>query len=47
MSLRSLKRVEDYYLASINLELSKVKLTPENKELSLMAICHRRLKELE
>ena len=28
-----LKKVEDYYLASINLELSKVELTPENKEL--------------
>ncbi|MDH7913026.1 hypothetical protein [Winogradskyella sp. SYSU M77433] len=28
-----LKKVEDYYLASINLELSKVKLTPANKEL--------------
>jgi len=28
-----LKKVEDYYLASINFELSKVKLTPENKEL--------------
>ena len=28
-----LKKVEDFYLASINLELSKVKLTPENKEL--------------
>ncbi|PNQ72131.1 hypothetical protein C1T31_13585 [Hanstruepera neustonica] len=28
-----LKKVEDYYLASINYELSKVKLTPENKEL--------------
>ena len=28
-----LKKVEDYYLASINLELSKVKLTPSNKEL--------------
>jgi hypothetical protein len=28
-----LKKVEDYYLASINLELSKVKLTPKNKEL--------------
>lgn len=28
-----LKKVEDYYLATINLELSKVKLTPENKEL--------------
>lgn len=28
-----LKKVEDYYLAHINLELSKVKLTPENKEL--------------
>ncbi|WP_179338111.1 hypothetical protein [Winogradskyella ludwigii] len=28
-----LKKVEDYYLASINLELSKVQLTIENKEL--------------
>lgn len=28
-----LKKIEDYYLANINLELSKVKLTPENKEL--------------
>ncbi len=28
-----LKKVEDYYLASINLELSKMKVTPENKEL--------------
>jgi hypothetical protein len=28
-----LKKVEDYYLANINLELSKVKLTSENKEL--------------
>lgn len=28
-----LKMVEDYYLASINLELSKVKFSPENKEL--------------
>lgn len=28
-----LKLVEDYYLANINLELSKVKLTPENKDL--------------
>lgn len=28
-----LKKVEDYYLASINLELSKLELTPENKEL--------------
>lgn len=28
-----LKKVEDYYLANINLELSKVKLTPQNKEL--------------
>ncbi len=28
-----LKKVEDYYLASINLELSKIQLTPENKEL--------------
>jgi hypothetical protein len=27
------KKVEDYYLANINLELSKVKQTPENKEL--------------
>ena len=27
------KKVEDYYLASINIELSKVKQTPENKEL--------------
>jgi hypothetical protein len=28
-----LKKVEDYYVANINLELSKIKLTPENKEL--------------
>jgi hypothetical protein len=28
-----LKKVEDYYLASINLELSKMKYTPETKEL--------------
>ena len=28
-----LKKVEDYYLASINFELSKIELTPENKEL--------------
>ncbi|MBJ6367918.1 hypothetical protein [Snuella sedimenti] len=28
-----LKKVEDYYLASINLELSKIKFTAENKEL--------------
>ena len=28
-----LKKVEDYYLANINLELANVKLTPENKEL--------------
>lgn len=28
-----LKKVEDYYLATINLELSKVKYSPENKEL--------------
>ncbi len=28
-----LKKVEDYYIASINLELSKMKITPENKEL--------------
>jgi hypothetical protein len=27
------KKVEDYYLANINYELSKVKMTPENKEL--------------
>lgn len=28
-----LKKVEDYYLASINLELSKMEITPETKEL--------------
>lgn len=28
-----LKKVEDYYLASINLELSKIKPTPETKDL--------------
>ncbi len=28
-----LKKVEDYYIANINLELSKVQITPENKEL--------------
>lgn len=28
-----LKKVEDYYVANINLELSKMKMTPENKEL--------------
>ena len=28
-----LKKVEDFYLASINMQLSKIKLTPENKEL--------------
>lgn len=28
-----LKKVEDYYLASINFELSKMKYTPETKEL--------------
>ncbi len=28
-----LKKVEDYYIANINLELANVKLTPENKEL--------------
>ena len=28
-----LKKVEDYYLASINLELSKLQIAPENKEL--------------
>ncbi|MBT8245964.1 MAG: hypothetical protein HKP48_08190 [Winogradskyella sp.] len=39
-----LKKVEDYYLASINLKLSKVKLTPENKDLVDGYIA--RLKEL-
>lgn len=39
-----LKKVEDYYLASINLELSKVELTPANKEL-FDGYVHR-LKEL-
>ncbi len=39
-----LKKVEDYYLASINLELSKVELTPENKDLVDGYI--ERLKEL-
>ena len=39
-----LKKVEDYYLASINLELSKVQLTPQNKELFDGYI--ERLKEL-
>lgn len=29
----SLKKVEDYYIANINLELSKVQVTKENKEL--------------
>lgn len=28
-----LKKIEDYYVANINLELSKIQLTPENKEL--------------
>ena len=28
-----LKKVEDYYLASINYELSKIQLTPQNKDL--------------
>ena len=28
-----LKKVEDYYLASINYELSKIELTPQNKDL--------------
>jgi hypothetical protein len=28
-----MKKVEDYYLASINYELSKMKITPESKEL--------------
>ena len=39
-----LKKVEDYYLASINLELSKVNLTPDNKDLVDGYIA--RLKEL-
>ena len=39
-----LKKVEDYYLASINLELSKVQLTPANKDLVDGYI--ERLKEL-
>ena len=39
-----LKKVEDYYLASINLELSKVQLTPANKELFDGYV--QRLKEL-
>lgn len=39
-----LKKVEDFYLASINLELSKVQLTPVNKELVDGYI--ERLKEL-
>lgn len=29
----ALKKVEDYYLANINLELSKIEVTPETKEL--------------
>ncbi|PTM10933.1 MAG: hypothetical protein DA407_02655 [Bacteroidetes bacterium] len=28
-----LKKVEDYYLANINLELSKMEVTPDNKEM--------------
>lgn len=39
-----LKKIEDYYLASINLELSKVQLTPGNKEMFDGYI--ERLKEL-
>lgn len=39
-----LKKVEDFYLASINLELSKVNLTPDNNELVDGYI--ERLKEL-
>lgn len=39
-----LKKVEDFYLASINLELSKVQMTPENKDLVDGYI--QRLKEL-
>jgi hypothetical protein len=38
------KKIEDFYLASINLELSKVQLTPENKELFDGYV--QRLKEL-
>jgi hypothetical protein len=38
------KKVEDYYLASINLELSKVQLTADNKELFDGYV--QRLKEL-
>ncbi len=40
-----LKKVEDYYLASINLELSKIQLTPSNKELFDGYV--QRLKELD
>jgi hypothetical protein len=40
-----LKKVEDYYLASIHLQLSKVQLTPQNKELFDGYI--QRLKELD
>lgn len=29
----ALKKVEDYYMANINMELANVKLTPENKDL--------------
>ena len=32
MCLQDLKKVEDYYLASINLELSKMEYTPETKD---------------
>ena len=39
------KKIEDYYLAAINLELSKVTLTPENKELFDAYI--KRLEELK
>lgn len=28
-----LKKIEDYYMANINLELSKIKITPQTKEL--------------
>ena len=42
--LPDFKKVEDYYLASINLELSKVKLTSQNKELFDGYV--QRLKEL-
>lgn len=33
MFLLNSKKVEDYYLASLNIQLAKIDLTPENKEL--------------